>query len=131
MADPRRCLKLLRNLTASDGVFALSVPSTHYFWWKFKLISALRRCPALFKFVLRGRAVMYSKQILPHTHLFNFSARSIRLLLEQAGFRVESLRAVGWVGRSSLLESLCDAVMTLSGGRYGMAPSLLAIAHPA
>lgn len=130
IADPRGYLRQMRDLMTPDGVFALSVPSTHYFWLKFKVLHSMRRYPRLFKFLLGSRATMYSKQILPHTHLFNFSARSIRLLLGQAGFRVVHIRAVGWTGRSSVLEGLCQLLMRLSGERFGMAPSLLAIAHP-
>jgi len=130
MPDPRACLRQLRDRMTSDGVFALSVPSTHYFWLKFKVLHAIRRNPGLFKFLLGSKATMYSRQILPHTHLFNFSARAVRLLLEQSGFRVECVRAVGWTGRSSALDTLCHLTMRLTGERYGMAPSLFAIARP-
>ena len=61
----------MRGLMTPDGVFAISVPSTHYFWPKFKVLQAIRRYPGIFDFLLGSRAAMYSKQILPHTHLFN------------------------------------------------------------
>jgi 2-polyprenyl-3-methyl-5-hydroxy-6-metoxy-1,4-benzoquinol methylase len=130
MNDPRACLRILRGLITSDGVLALSVPSTHYFWFKFKALLALRARPWLFNRILGKRAAMYSSQILPHTHLYNFTPRAVELLLSQAGFKAVVVRAVGWAGRSALLTGLCDAVMAATAGRIGMAPSVFAIARP-
>ena len=131
MTDPRSCLKTLRGVIATDGVLALSVPSTHYFWFKFKVLLALRARPALFKRILGRRAGMYSSQILPHTHLYNFTPRSVALLLRQAGFESVLIRAVGWTGRSALLAGFCNLLMAITGGRIGMAPSVFAVARPA
>ncbi|HTT12259.1 MAG TPA: class I SAM-dependent methyltransferase [Burkholderiaceae bacterium] len=130
MRDPRSCLKTLRGLIATDGVLALSVPSTHYFWFKFKALHALRAYPSLFRRVLGRRAALYSSQILPHTHLYNFTPSSVAMLLGQAGYRTVSVRAVGWAGRSTALARLCNVIMATSGGRVGMAPSVFAIARP-
>jgi 2-polyprenyl-3-methyl-5-hydroxy-6-metoxy-1,4-benzoquinol methylase len=131
MTDPRTCLKRLRKRIAADGVLALSVPSTHYFWLKFKLLRELRARPRLFVRLLGRRAAVYSSQILPHTHLYNFTPRSVELLLQQAGFKTVVVRAVGWTGRSRFLETVCNTIMALSGRRIGMAPSVFAVARPA
>lgn len=130
MTDPRACLETLRTLIAPDGALALSVPSTHYFGFKFKALTALRAQPWLFERLLGRRAAMYSSQILPHTHLYNFTPRSVQMLLGQAGYKAALVRAVGWTGRSETLAGLCSAIMTLSGNRIGMAPSVFAIARP-
>jgi 2-polyprenyl-3-methyl-5-hydroxy-6-metoxy-1,4-benzoquinol methylase len=130
MVDPRSCLKTLRGLMTNDGVLALSVPSTHYFWFKFKALVALRARPWLFNRLLGRRAGVYSNQILPHTHLYNFTPRSIALLLAQAGYKAVAVRAVGWTGRSAALTALCNMVMASTGGRVAMAPSVFAIARP-
>ena len=130
MRDPRSCLRTLRSVIASDGVLALSVPSTHYFWFKFKALLALRARPSLFKRILGKRAAVYSSQILPHTHLYNFTPHSVAMLLSQAGFKSVMIRAVGWTGRSPALAGLCNAMMAITGGRIGVAPSVFAIARP-
>jgi 2-polyprenyl-3-methyl-5-hydroxy-6-metoxy-1,4-benzoquinol methylase len=130
MVDPRSCLQILRSLLATDGVLAVSVPSTHYFWIKFKALLVLRARPSLFHRLLGKRAALYSDQILPHTHLYNFTPRSVALLLHQAGYEAVVVRAVGWAGRSAALTALCDGLMKISGGRVGMAPSVFAIARP-
>lgn len=131
MTDPRACLKLLRQVTAADGVLALSVPSTHYFWLKFKVLRALRARPWLFRRLLGRRAALYTSQILPHTHLYNFTPRSVELLLQQAGFAPVAVHAVGWTGRSNLLETACNVTMAITGHRMAMGPSVFALARPA
>ena len=131
MTDPRASLRTMRGLIEPDGVLALSVPSTHYFWFKFKAFCALRARPRLFNFLLGRRAATYKAQILPHTHLFNFSPRAVNLLLRQAGFKPVLIRAVGWTGRSALLDLVCRAILAMTANRIGMAPSVFAIARPA
>ncbi len=131
MVDPRTCLARLRKRIAPDGVLALSVPSTHYFWFKFRVLRALRERPGLFARLLGKRAALYTSQILPHTHLYNFTPRSVDLLLSQAGFRTVRIDAVGWTGRSNLLETTCNVLMGLSGRKLAMAPSVFAVARPA
>ena len=131
MVDPRECLRILRGLITADGVLAMSVPSTHYFWLKFKALVALRARPSLFRALLGPRVAMYKSQILPHTHLYNFTPRAVGLLLQQAGFRMVRACAVGWAGRSALLTNVCDVVMLATGRRIAMGPSVFAMAVPA
>jgi 2-polyprenyl-3-methyl-5-hydroxy-6-metoxy-1,4-benzoquinol methylase len=131
MTDPRACLARLRERIEPDGVLALSVPSTHYFWLKFRLLQALRARPRLFALLLGRRAAVYTSQILPHTHLYNFTPHAVDLLLRQAGFKTTALRAVGWTGRSRLLETACNLTMAVTARRIGMAPSVFAVARPA
>jgi 2-polyprenyl-3-methyl-5-hydroxy-6-metoxy-1,4-benzoquinol methylase len=130
MCDPIDVLCRLRTWLAPEGVLALSVPSSDYFHFKFWL---LRRSPVtpLAKWVFERRSEFYKKQVLPHTHIYNFSHKSVRLLLERGGFQPVFLELTGWHGQiRSLAGPLAKVLELMSGSRIGLAPSLFAVAKP-
>jgi len=130
MCDPIDALCRLRPWLAPDGLMALSVPSSDYFHFKFWL---LRRSPLtpLARRVFERRLEFYKKQVLPHTHIYNFSHKSVRLLLEHGGFQPVFLELGGWHDRiGSLVGVLARVLETASFSRIGFAPSLFAVGKP-
>lgn len=130
MCDPVDALCHLRPWLAPDGLMALSVPSSDYFHFKFWL---LRRSPLtpVAKRVFERRLEFYKRQVLPHTHIYNFSHRSVRLLLERGGFQPVFLELTGWHDRiGSLVGVLASVLQAVSFSRIGLAPSFFAIGRP-
>jgi len=130
MCDPIDALCRLRIWLAPDGLLALSVPSSDYFHFKFWL---LRRSPLspVAKWVFERRLEFYKKQVLPHTHIYNFSHKSTQLLLERGGFQPVFLELTGWHDRlGTFVDPLARALEVISGSRMGLAPSFFAIGTP-
>src|SRR5260370_25471328 len=82
--DPIRILANMKRLVKQDGVVAISVPSAHYFTFKYWLYRKqpfggwlMRRFPGN----MEGR-------VLCHNHITTPSLTSARLMMEQAGLRV-------------------------------------------
>jgi hypothetical protein len=129
--DPLAILARARDWLAGDGVFAMSVPSSDYFHFKFWL---LRRSPlaGVVSAAFRRRSRFYETQVLPHTHIYNFSMASVRLLLERAGFVAVRVGLTGWHGAAApLLSAAGAALAALSRGRVAFAPSVFALARKA
>lgn len=126
VCDPIEELKKLRRLVSSDGIVAMSVPSTNYFHLKYWLLRRSPAAPVLSK-VMARRLKFYETQVLPHTHIYNFSDRSVRLLLKRAGFETVLSKPTGWPG--SLMNQAAGLVDRVA--RISMAPSVFAIGRPA
>jgi 2-polyprenyl-3-methyl-5-hydroxy-6-metoxy-1,4-benzoquinol methylase len=130
MCDPAQALAKMREWLAPDGLLAVSMPSSDYFHFKFWL---LRNSPVarMTRSVFEHYSAFYRRQILPHSHIFNFSHSSMRLLLERGGFQPVSVGLTGWHGRTgALLNPLGRLLELVSHARIGVAPSLFAMARP-
>ncbi len=131
ICDPVAALKLMRPWLAADGILAVSVPSSDYFHFKYWLLkrSPLSRAAG---FLVKRASSFCTRQVLPHTHIYNFSHRSLRMLLERAGFEPLTVRLIGWHGKlRAVMGPASQALERLSRSRIGLSPSLLAIARPA
>jgi 2-polyprenyl-3-methyl-5-hydroxy-6-metoxy-1,4-benzoquinol methylase len=128
MCDPIGELKRLRRLISKDGVLAISVPSTNYFHFKFWV---LRRSPvaSLVSRYMARRSKFYVSQVLPHTHIYNFSNRSVRLMLHHGGFETILSKPTGWQG--ALLNHAASLLDRVSRRELSMGVSVFAIARPA
>jgi hypothetical protein len=126
MCNPIEALRRLRSWLALDGILALSVPSSDYFHFKYWLLRKSLLAPATRKYFER-RSAFYRNQVLPHTHIYNFSNRSVRLLMEQAGLKPVFLGLTGWGRMYSTVGLLAKTLEALSSSRVGFAPSIFAI----
>ena len=80
--------------------------------------------------ILERLLSVYKTQVLPHTHIYNFSHTSVRLLLTRAGFTPVFVGLTGWHGRIGSLCNLGGRLLEVaSGSRIGFAPSLFVIAR--
>jgi hypothetical protein len=112
-------------------VLAFSVPSSDYFHFKFWLFT---RSPVagLFRSYFKRRSHFYERQVLPHTHIYNFSPASIRLLVEKAGLRLRYLRLTGWHGSTGpVLDFLGRSIAFFSRRRIALAPSIFVVVERA
>lgn len=128
MCDPIGTLRALRPWLRADGLLALSVPSTDYFHFKYWLLkeSPVRGAG---RRVAGRRSSSHEFRALPHTHIYNFSHTSVRLLAERAGFEPISVGVTGWHGPNRrIMTPLSRAIERFSKGRIGMAPSLFLVA---
>lgn len=131
ICDPVGTLRQMGTWLAPGGVLAFSVPSSDYFHFKFWLFT---RSPAagLLRGYFKRRARFYERQVLPHTHIYNFSPVSVRLLVEKAGLRLRYLRPTGWHGLTApVLDILGRAVAIPSRGRIALAPSFFVVVERA
>lgn len=127
MCDPIEALRHMRSWLAPDGILALSVPSSDYFHFKYWLLRRSFLVPVTRRYFER-RAAFYRNQVLPHTHIYNFSHCSVRLLMEQGGFKPVFIGLTGWHGGlGSTVGVLARTLEALSGSRVGFSPSILAI----
>lgn len=127
MCNPIEALRRMRPWLTPNGILGLSVPSSDYFHFKYWLLRKSFLASMTRKYFER-RAAFYRNQVLPHTHIYNFSHRSVRLLMQQAGFEPVFLGLTGWHGRlGSKVDLLARTLEALSGSRIGFAPSIFAI----
>jgi 2-polyprenyl-3-methyl-5-hydroxy-6-metoxy-1,4-benzoquinol methylase len=130
MCEPAKALDRMREWLAPNGLLAISMPSSDYFHFKFWL---LRKSPVarITQSMFEHYSPFYRTQILPHTHTYNFSHCSMRLLLERGGFETVDVGLTGWHGRAgSILSPLGRLLELASNSKIGMAPSLFAVARP-
>lgn len=130
MCDPIEELRRFRTWLADDGLLAISVPSSDYFNFKYWM---LRKSPvaSVVGKAFERRAAFYKHQVLPHTHIYNFSHKSIGLMLRRAGYQPIFLSVTGWHGpRGKVMRPVSRALEAVSQSRIGLAPSLFAIARP-
>jgi SAM-dependent methyltransferase len=125
--DPIEALGAFHRWLADDGLVAFSVPSSDYFHFKFWLMRASPVAGIVRRMLMKQRA-FYATQVLPHTHIYNFSVRSAGQMLKKAGFRPVHIGLTGWhgpVGRA--VDPIARALNALTGGKVSVAPSLIAI----
>lgn len=130
MCDPAKALSRMREWLAPDGLLAVSMPSSDYFHFKYWL---LRRSPVgrAAQSVFERYSAFYRRQVLPHSHIYNFSHASMRLLLERGGFETVAVGVTGWHGYArALLTPLGQMLELVSNSKIGIAPSLFAMARP-
>lgn len=131
MCDPVEALRVLRGWISTDGILAISVPSADYFHFKYWVLKESALSPVAKWLVTRLKGA-YRDQALPHTHIYNFSHRSVRLLLERGGFCPVCISSTGWNGRISPVGRLASRMLeTVPRAEISLAPSLFAIARPA
>jgi len=129
ICDPVGTLRQMGAWLAPGGVLAFSVPSSDYFHFKFWLLT---RSPAasLLRSYFKRRTHFYERQVLPHTHIYNFSPKSVRMVVEKAGLRLRYLRLTGWHGSTGpALDFLGRSIFAFSRGRVAFAPSFFAVAE--
>lgn len=115
MVDPIEAIKTFRSLIKDDGLLLITVPSSHYFVLKKRIYSVWAP----------------SARALVHTHLYNFTPCSMRMLLEKAGFETIMMKGVGWHGAiGPLATAAASLARILSGGKLVYSPSLMCIARP-
>lgn len=129
MCDPVTALSRLRRWLTADGILGLSVPSSDYFHLKYWVFTSWPVTRFLLPRLQPGEGSR--RAILPHTHIYNFSHRSLRMLLERAGLEPVCVAVTGWHGRlAPSMGPASQLIERLSGRRIGLAPSLFAIARP-
>jgi 2-polyprenyl-3-methyl-5-hydroxy-6-metoxy-1,4-benzoquinol methylase len=115
LVDPLRVLLKLRELIKDDGIILITVPSTHYFMLKKRIFSLLGK-----------------RRALVHTHIYNFTPKSVALLLEKARFKPMRFGGTGWHGPiRGIANPVARALFGLTGSRSVYYPSLVCIAKPA
>ena len=131
MCDPIAALRTMAPWLRDDGIFAMSVPSADYFHLKYWVLKKSPIGSALMPILARNKPA-YRRQALPHTHIYNFSYPSLRVLLHRGGFRPISVSPTGWRGGAARLGRLIDRTFErLPGLEIGLAPSLFALAKRA
>lgn len=127
MCDPLHALRQLRRWLASDGLLAVSVPSSDYFHLKYWVLA---RSP-MRVLARRLRLTSDSARVLPHTHIFNFSPQSLAMLLQRGGFDPLLVSPTGWHGRTRLVgEPVSELLWRVSRRRLALSPSVFALARP-
>lgn len=127
MCDPITAIKLIRKWLANDGILAISIPSSDYFHFKYWLFSSIRKIIRIMSF--RSNVQRPEGPILPHTHIYNFSRSSVKILLKQGGFEPLNIELTGWHGKFRNLFYLITRILEfLSFYRVSFAPSIFVIA---
>jgi 2-polyprenyl-3-methyl-5-hydroxy-6-metoxy-1,4-benzoquinol methylase len=114
LVDPQQTLEGLRALMKNDGIILISVPSSDYFILKKRI------------FTLLGRHGM----ALVHTHLYNFTPQSLRIMLKKASFEPLQIFGIGWHDSAESIGNAASAVINkLTNGSKVYSPSVVAIAR--
>jgi 2-polyprenyl-3-methyl-5-hydroxy-6-metoxy-1,4-benzoquinol methylase len=128
MCDPIEALQKMRSWLKKDGVIAISVPASDYFHFKYWILAKQPASNFIRNALMRSRP-FYSRQVLPHTHIYNFSKKSVALMLNKAGFRTIHMSLTGWHGyMKSILNTTSNMLDFISASRISLAPSIFAIA---
>jgi 2-polyprenyl-3-methyl-5-hydroxy-6-metoxy-1,4-benzoquinol methylase len=125
--NPIEALRAFRGWLQDDGLIAFSVPSSDYFHFKYW---ALRSSPAagILRRRMARRHAGYAQQVLPHTHVYNFTPRSARLMLRQAGLTPIHVSLTGWHGQfASLFRPMTTGLNAVTLNRVSLAPSIVAV----
>ena len=129
--DPIGALKRFRTWLADDGLVAFSVPSSDYFHFKFWMLRRSKLSTVLRPIMKRYRP-FYLKQVLPHTHIYNFSRASAMRMLVDAGFAPVEIALTGWHGSlAGPLSAVSRIVEATTHSRVNFAPSILAVGRKA
>lgn len=129
MAAPWDMVAVFRAHLKADGVLTVSVPSSHYFRLKYHLFRLIRGVTS--QQAIRERANNSRPSLfgLCHTHLYNFTPKSLSLLLTQQGFDVQHVGGIGWLSRFWLFSKLARVIEVLTFGRIAIFPSVIAVAR--
>lgn len=129
MCGPKEALRALARWLAPDGLLAFSVPATDYFHFKYWLLKETLPGKAVLA-ALRLYRPFYGHQVLPHTHIYNFSPGSAVALAESAGLTPVHVGLTGWHGIGRLLGQPAGAVaFAATRKRLGFAPSVIVVAR--
>jgi 2-polyprenyl-3-methyl-5-hydroxy-6-metoxy-1,4-benzoquinol methylase len=128
--DPIKILKKMKRLVRNDGIIAISVPSAHYFTFKYWLY---RKQPfnAWMRRSFPGN--MEGGRVLIHNHLNTFSLKSAILMMEKAGLSVIHITPYcsglsgGILGR--VLKLVGRILWVISFKKIAFAPSIFIVAH--
>lgn len=121
--DPRDALQQIGSLLAEDGLLVVQVPN------EFEDLLYL-----LFRPWIRGR---FERDGLPTDHLYFYTPRTIRCLVEEVGFCVQRVSTWEWRNQRNLLHGrrpaagLIKAVLFAVGGFVGHGPNIEVIARNA
>lgn len=114
LVNPQHTLELLRALMKDDGIILISVPSSDYFILKKRIFNLLGR---------KGMALV-------HTHLYNFTPKSLRMMLEKAKFKPLQIFGIGWHDSAeSIGNTTSAAIHALTRGSKVYSPSVVAVAR--
>jgi 2-polyprenyl-3-methyl-5-hydroxy-6-metoxy-1,4-benzoquinol methylase len=130
LASPWKTIADFKKIISKNGLLIVTVPSAHYFLIKYLFFRAFR---ILFnKKAVRNRATYTGCSIfgLCHTHPYNFSPKSMRLMLESNGFDVVFTGGVGWSRNFWPARALATLISLISIKRLQIFPSLLIVAKP-
>lgn len=122
MAEPWKQVAEFRKYLKPGGLLVVSVPSSHYFRLKYHA----------FKMARRGReraAESPSLYGLCHTHLYNFTPKSLALMVDAQGFKTEVVGGIGWLSGRAAAEKAALLLEALTINRIAVFPSVLAVAR--
>lgn len=129
MAEPWKMVAKFHARSNPGGLLTVSVPSSHYFRLKYHAFRIVRRLRSPRAVRERKDSPQPSLFGLCHTHLYNFTPKSLSLLLEQQGFEVLHTGGIGWLSRYWILAKLARLVEILSFGAIAIFPSVIAVAR--
>jgi 2-polyprenyl-3-methyl-5-hydroxy-6-metoxy-1,4-benzoquinol methylase len=134
LCDPVQVLRQVREWLSPDGIVALSVPSSDYFQFKFWLLRSSPIASGLDR-TLHRHLVRGTDNVLPHTHIYNFTDAGLRLILDRSGYEPVHIGPTGWHGRTRALAAPLSGLAfqltrTATGSAIAIAPSLFALARP-
>jgi len=131
VCDPVVELRRLREWLSADGIFAMSVPASDYFHLKYWMLIKQPLAGPLRRFVAK-RSKSIENKILPSSHIFSFTPKSLDILLRRASFEPLEVGLTGWHSKIPRIMVLVgDALAKLSNGRIAIAPSIFAVARRA
>lgn len=131
LSAPWETVRAFREALSPGGVLIVSVPSAQYFRLKYYVFKAYR---LLFsRQELRERALSPRPSLfgLCHTHVYNFSGKSLSALLAKGGMSTVHVGGIGWSKRLWYLNLLARIIATASFGRVLIFPSVIAVARTA
>jgi 2-polyprenyl-3-methyl-5-hydroxy-6-metoxy-1,4-benzoquinol methylase len=128
LADPWETVRLFRAALTPDGLLVVSVPSAQYFRLKYHVLKAFRR--VFSRRVLRERPTNTGQSVLGlcHTHIYNFSPKSLSLLLSKGGMSTIRVGGIGWSRKLWYFEAIARLISIASFGRVQLYPSVIAVA---
>lgn len=131
LATPWETVRAFREALSPGGVLVVSVPSAQYFRLKYYVFKAYRMIFS--RRELRERALSPRPSLfgLCHTHVYNFSARSLSALIAKGGMSTLYVGGIGWSKRLWYLDRMARLIATVTFGRVLIFPSVIAVARTA
>jgi len=128
IATPWNTVNDLKMAMATDGLLIVTVPSSHYFHLKYFVFKVFRTLFSRKSLQDRTTSVGRSVFGLCHTHPYNFSPVSLKLMLERGGFTTIYVGGSGWSERFRVAAWMARVIAALTGNRVQIFPSVLAVA---